>query len=134
MPSPAHSLMQQQLRSFFWKISTKIWIPPISFWRILKPPSPFFWKKSLSFIVRYFVDYFVEYYRPLLKTFSVTNLDSLSRTTTLVSCHRQKVIELLMIVFAQNNSFPKKYLSFLFHLIWKLRLLLEVKCTVKIWV
>ena len=76
-----------------------------------------FFKKSLSFIVRYFVDYFVEYYRPLLKTFSVTNLDTLSRTTTLVNCHRQKVIELLMIVFAQNNSFPKKYLSFLFHLI-----------------
>ena len=27
---------------FFWKISTQIWIPPISFWRNLKPPSPFF--------------------------------------------------------------------------------------------
>ena len=36
-----------------------------------------FWKKALSFIFRHFVDYFVEYYRPLLKTFSVTNLDTL---------------------------------------------------------
>ena len=36
-----------------------------------------FFKKSLSFIVRYFVDCFAEYYRPLLKTFLVTNLDTL---------------------------------------------------------
>ena len=32
---------------FFWKISAQIWIPPISFWRILKPPSPF-WVRQTS--------------------------------------------------------------------------------------
>ena len=37
----------------------------------------FFWKKALPFIFRHFVDYFVEYYRLLMKTFSVTNLDTL---------------------------------------------------------
>ena len=45
-------------------------------------------KKFFFYFKVFVIYYFVEYYRPLLKTFSVTNLDTLSRTTTLVSCQR----------------------------------------------
>ena len=61
-----------------------------------KTSIPFFWKKSLSFIVRYFVDYFVEIIGLCCDKFSVTNLDTL-------------LLDILLLCFLKYVELPKQH-------------------------